>query len=70
MLRESSNPYVIKYHSTPLKDVAKAIKKIPLEWINQEGNGVNQQMIDYIRPLVDLDEIAIKSSNLFLKKEK
>jgi len=55
---------------TPLKDVANAIKTIPLEWINEERNGVTQEMIDYVRPLIDESEIAIKSGNLFLKKEK
>ena len=29
-----------------------------------------QEMIDYVRPLIDESEIAIKSGNLFLKKEK
>ena len=63
-------PYKVSYQLTPLKDVANAIKTIPLEWINEEKNGVTQEMVDYVRPLIDENEIAIKSGNLFLKKEK
>ena len=70
IVRESTTPYKVSYQLTPLKDVANAIKTIPLEWINEERNGVTQEMIDYVRPLIDESEIAIKSGNLFLKKEK
>ena len=27
-------------------------KKVPVEWINEEGNGVNEEMIKYLKPLV------------------
>ena len=27
-------------------------KKIPREWINAEGNGVNHQFIEYALPLI------------------
>ena len=33
-------------------EVANAEKKVPLEWINEEGNGVNQHFIDYALPLM------------------
>ena len=32
--------------------VANAEKTVPLEWINDEGNDVTDEFIDYIRPLV------------------
>ena len=44
------------YHCTPvaidLSEVANAEKKVPLDWINEAGNGVNQQFIDYALPLI------------------
>ena len=35
-----------------LSEVANAEKKVPLDWINEAGNGVNQQFIDYALPLI------------------
>ncbi len=38
-----------------LSEVANFEKKVPLEWINAEGNGVNQGYIDYALPLIQGD---------------
>ena len=35
-----------------LSDVANFEKKVPLEWINAEGNGVTSEFIDYALPLI------------------
>ena len=35
-----------------LSDVANFEKKVPLEWINAEHNGVTQGFIDYALPLI------------------
>ena len=35
-----------------LTEVAITDKKIPREWINDAGNGLNQQFIDYALPLI------------------
>ena len=39
----------------PLDIVANFEKKVPREWINEAGNGVNQQFIDYVLPLIQGD---------------
>ena len=36
----------------PLEDVANYEKKVPLEWINDERNGVKREFIDYVLPLI------------------
>ena len=36
----------------PLETVANFEKKVPLEWINAEHNGVTQDFIDYALPLI------------------
>jgi 6-phosphofructokinase 1 len=36
----------------PLEDAANYEKKVPLEWINKEGNGVTKEFIDYVLPLI------------------
>ena len=35
-----------------LTDVANTERKLPREWINEAGNGVNQGFIDYVLPLI------------------
>ncbi len=35
-----------------LSDVANGEKKVPREYINADGNGVTEAMLDYVRPLV------------------
>ena len=44
--------YHCKYVMLPLDTVANYEKKIPSEWINEEGNGLTEEFIDYVRPLV------------------
>lgn len=36
----------------PLNSVANFEKKVPLEWINEAGNGVTDEFIDYVLPLI------------------
>ena len=47
--------YTCKTKLFNLSEVANFEKKVPLEWINAEGNGVNQGYIDYALPLIQGD---------------
>ena len=44
--------YRCNYTLLPLASVANFEKKVPLEWINAEQNGVTQDLIDYVLPLI------------------
>ncbi len=44
--------YLCKTKLLPLTEVANTEKKVPREWINAEGNGVEQPFIDYVLPLI------------------
>ncbi|MBQ7896101.1 MAG: 6-phosphofructokinase [Oscillospiraceae bacterium] len=44
--------YVCKTALLPLESVANYEKKVPLEWINAEGNGVTKEFLDYALPLI------------------
>ena len=44
--------YTCKTKLFNLSEVANFEKKVPLEWINKAGNGVNQAFIDYALPLI------------------
>ena len=45
-----------KYHCKmallPLSSVANYEKKVPLDWINADGNGLKHEFIDYVLPLI------------------
>ncbi|MBQ3724638.1 MAG: 6-phosphofructokinase [Oscillospiraceae bacterium] len=44
--------YACRTKLLPLTDVANTEKKLPREWINEAGNGVNHQFIEYALPLI------------------
>jgi len=50
--RVSQNPYKIEPKLIGLTDVANVEKKVPLEWINKDGNGLLLPFIDYALPLI------------------
>lgn len=50
--RASNDPYVCETKLIPLDEVANTEKKIPRDWINEEGNFVNEKFIEYALPLV------------------
>ena len=48
----------------PLDIVANFEKKVPREWINAAGNGVEQPFIDYVLPLIQGETDAPKENSL------
>ncbi|SCH50413.1 6-phosphofructokinase [Romboutsia sp. 1001713B170207_170306_H8] len=60
--RISSNPYKIEFVTTDIKNVANLEKKVPLSWINSNGNDVKKEMIDYLKPLIQ-GEVSINYKN-------
>ncbi|MBQ3600106.1 MAG: 6-phosphofructokinase [Lachnospiraceae bacterium] len=51
--RISNDPYVVEYTTVPVSKVANKEKKIPREWINEAGNDVKQELVDYLKPLIE-----------------
>ena len=51
--RISNDPYRVEYITVPVSEVANREKKIPLEWINEAGNDVKQELIEYLKPLIE-----------------
>ncbi len=53
MKRVSDNPYKIKYEVfDDIHEIANIEKKIPLEWIDLKNNYVKDELINYMRPLI------------------
>lgn len=49
---ERNGKYVCRTRLLNLTDVANTEKKVPREWINAEGNGIEKPFIDYVLPLI------------------
>jgi len=50
--RISNTPYTVSYGYAPIAEIANEAKSVPREWINEAGNDVTQELIDYIYPLI------------------
>ena len=53
LVRVGNHPYSCKLDYSAVHHIANAVKKIPLEWIDGENYQVKQELVDYIRPLVE-----------------
>jgi 6-phosphofructokinase 1 len=62
MSRGKGKEYSCETQLIDLDDVANKEKKIPAEWINEDGNFVKEPLLDYIRPLIK-GEVKIRMEN-------
>lgn len=53
IVRTSNNPYAIRIETRKIELVANKEKLIPREWINDRGNDVTKEMMDYLLPLIE-----------------
>ena len=57
-----------KYSCQPkligLTEVANVEKKVPRDWINEAGNGIEQPFIDYVLPLIQGESASPKENSL------
>lgn len=50
--RVSNEPYTVRYGSAPAEEIANKTKYVPSEFINADGNGVTDECIKYLLPLI------------------
>lgn len=67
--RVSSSPYKVEYVLGDLMKVANGIKYLPRKYINEEGNGVSKEFLDYARPFIDEEDIKVTLGNEFIQKK-
>ncbi|MEG0765669.1 MAG: 6-phosphofructokinase [Pseudoflavonifractor sp.] len=60
----NGDAYECKAVLKPLDIVANFEKKVPREWINAAGNGIEQPFIDYVLPLIQGEANAPKEHSL------
>lgn len=60
--RLSDMPYRVEFISVPVDQVANHEKIVPMEWITPEGNDVTEELVAYMKPLIQ-GETNIKYEN-------
>lgn len=50
--RIADEPYRVDYSVADISLIANKEKTVPREWINERGNGVTDEMLRYLRPLI------------------
>lgn len=53
--RVSNDPYICTTGLYDVHKVANIEKKVPLEWITEDGTNVSPQLVNYIRPLIQAE---------------
>ena len=56
--------YECGYRLLPLESVANFEKKVPMEWINDQHNGLKPEFIDYLLPLIQGEADVPKEDSL------
>lgn len=60
--RIGDTPYRVDFDHIPVSQAANAVKYVPREWINEQGNNVTEEALTYIRPLI-LGELPVITEN-------
>lgn len=50
--KDANGNYTVSVQGVDVRETANAVKKVPAEFINETGNGVNARCIDYLLPLI------------------
>ena len=50
--RATDNGYSASYGMADIRAIANAIKQVPASYINEAGNGVTDECLEYLRPLI------------------
>lgn len=53
--RVSSAPYICTTDIYDVHKIANIEKKVPLEWITENGTNVSEELVNYIRPLIQAE---------------
>ena len=53
IIRTSSKPYAWKIETADLIEIANVEKKMPLDYISEDGFGITQACREYLLPLIE-----------------
>ena len=60
--RICDDPYQVEIELADLSKIANFEKKVPMEWINEEGNDIIDDLLTYLKPLIQ-GEVQIQYEN-------
>jgi 6-phosphofructokinase 1 len=63
LLRSPGFIYNVYYDKVPLEKVALSERRFPEKWISPSGTDVNDEFIEYVRPLIGEDWISVPMIN-------
>ena len=72
LLRGDADHYTVETGLAPLSEIANGVKKLPREWINEDGVSMNHQFVRYAQALIQ-GETPVPYDNglpVFAKLEK
>jgi 6-phosphofructokinase 1 len=52
LVRGETDHYTCETGLSPLSEIANGTKKLPREWINEDGTSMNFQFLRYAQPLI------------------
>ncbi len=72
LLRGESDHYTCETGLAPLSEIANGVKKLPREWINEDGVSMNFQFLRYAQPLIQGETVVPYDNGLpvFVRLEK
>jgi 6-phosphofructokinase 1 len=62
LVRGDTDHYSVETGLAPLSEIANGVKKLPREWINEDGVSMNHQFVRYAQPLIQ-GEVAVPHEN-------
>ena len=62
LVRGDTEQYSCETGLAPLSDIANGVKKLPRDWINEDGTSMNFQFLRYAQPLIQ-GELAVPHDN-------
>lgn len=60
--RISNKPYLTEIQSENIENIANAERGIPIDWINEDHNGIKKELYNYMLPLIQ-GEVELKYKN-------
>ena len=60
--REEREAYSVYYDSADISGIANGVKQVPREYINESGNGITEECLNYLAPLI-LGEVSPEYEN-------
>ena len=64
VIRRNSTPYEVEFAAVPVCEVSNQEKKVPVDYINEEGNDVTEKMMEYLFPLIQGEPAVVYENGI------